>query len=863
MPDEQIYLAAIAGLLHDIGKFALRSGMGGEQQDDVATKGESLRLAQLSGDFVATFVPDSWRAAVQQSVAHHHQPRDHASRVVGMANRLAGGEHEDQTSGDANAGEDGGRSTQLRSIFCGVVADGKRAAARRYLPVAALTVSDRNALFPGDPLPDNLASQRHAALWEQFSAEMGQVTKAHTADGDLQTFVESLLFLLQRYTWCVSAADSQRESDVSLFDHSRMVAALAAVLASRSEGELTSIETAMESGASAAPEQPEVALLVGGDISGVQDFIYTITSRGAAGALRGRSFYLQLLTEAIVRYVLRQLDLPATNVIYAGGGTFYLLVRPADGERLADVARNISTVLLQHHRGDLYVAVRAVPLRPRDFLGGRISGAWRTLSEELRQAKLRRFGELEAEALQAIFQPQGHGGNEEAQCQVCGVEHDIAQIILDGEDEPVRKCPACKSYEKLGDALRDAHYLYLEERAPAQTKMQAYPGTYGDVFAAFGLRVTLLKKITDVRPQPEERAVLLALSDGAYEHLQTAPRSAVGRRLIVNVIPSLTEAEYQALKDKLDDLPEYTKNGQWPGYIKPFSVLEEQSAGIKRLGVLRMDVDNLGKLFSEGLGASATLSRVASLSFAISLFFEGWVAQLAGQVAGDRLYSVYSGGDDLFFVGSWDAVVEFARVVRAELTDYAAGHPGIHTSAGIALVGGKYPLYQAARDAGDAEESAKGYRQPDGHAKDAICFLGEVQPWERFGLEAECSGGFGSVHQLYHLLADMSGEGDEGGNAPKSVIRQLLQQYEHYSRVLRDRQKEGRDVNRQGQPQTVWGPWMWRTYYLLKRKAGKDTRGEIGRLADRLEPSEFLNIEWIGLAARWAEIKTRVNRSSM
>ena len=68
-----------------------------------------------------------------------------------------------------------------------------------------------------------------------------------------------------------------------------------------------------------------VALLIGGDISGIQKFIYTIASKKAAKTLRGRSFYLQLLTEAVLRFVLGELELPYTNVIYAGGGHFFLL----------------------------------------------------------------------------------------------------------------------------------------------------------------------------------------------------------------------------------------------------------------------------------------------------------------------------------------------------------------------------------------------------------------------------------------------------------------------------------------------------------------------------------------------------------
>ena len=44
----------------------------------------------------------------------------------------------------------------------------------------------------------------------------------------------------------------------------------------------------------------QLFLLYSLDLSGIQDFIYTITSDGALKALRARSFYLELLTEHLV-----------------------------------------------------------------------------------------------------------------------------------------------------------------------------------------------------------------------------------------------------------------------------------------------------------------------------------------------------------------------------------------------------------------------------------------------------------------------------------------------------------------------------------------------------------------------------------
>ncbi len=46
-------------------------------------------------------------------------------------------------------------------------------------------------------------------------------------------------------------------------------------------------------------------LLVSGDFSGIQDTVYTISSKGALKSLRARSFMLELLTEHIVYEILQ------------------------------------------------------------------------------------------------------------------------------------------------------------------------------------------------------------------------------------------------------------------------------------------------------------------------------------------------------------------------------------------------------------------------------------------------------------------------------------------------------------------------------------------------------------------------------
>jgi CRISPR-associated protein Csm1 len=846
---DAVYPVALAGLLHDIGKFAQRAGW---------MKGAH---PEVGGEFVRQLVPQAWREGLYPVMGHHDKPlQGYATKLVALADRLSAGERIPQEEE---------QPPFLRSIFCSLTADGQQAPRVLYWPLQCLKMT-REAIFPRDLAEFPSAEDGYRRLWGEFTGEARRLMEAHQANGSLPVYLESLLLLLQRYTWCVPSASYRSMPDVSLYDHSRITAGLAVCLLGTGEGALDGMLNALEDwfrarqkDSSAPPpailEGTKVALLVGGDISGVQDFIYTITARGATSALRGRSFYLQLLTEAVARYVLRRLGLPITNLIYQGGGHFYLLARPNDLDHLEEVRREVSRVLLAHHRGDLYLALEAVPLTAADFYDGRISGRWEKLGQALRQAKQRRFAELGAELVD-LFQPEGHGGNEEEECQVCGREYPDTR-----KDDDTRKCPPCRSYEGLGETLRRARYLWMAQVEPAAPgkPLKVTPGGWEEVLAAFGMRAGAVEDIGKVPDTGGPRWVL-ALKDDAMDGLRPDAYTVVGRRLLVNVTPILTEKEYQELRGKVPDLPV-------PGSVKPFSVMAYQSRGIRRLGVLRMDVDNLGKLFSEGLGNQATLSRVAALSFAISLFFEGWVEVLAerpGKEEGrDRLYSIYSGGDDLFFVGSWDAVVELARAIRADFSRFAAEHPGMHASAGIALVGGKYPLYQAAEDAGRAEKQAKAlhWRDESGErrTKDAISFLGQAVPWHRFGTEACEEKNRQTVHGLAHLLDHLTASGGDGKGAPKALLQMLIRLQEQYQEVAEARARLGEDRNRAREPQVYYGPWMWRGYYFLKRMARRLEReqGEasqvVNELAEGLHGENFRAIEWIGLAARWAELLGR------
>lgn len=68
--------------------------------------------------------------------------------------------------------------------------------------------------------------------------------------------------------------------------------------------------------------------LLKGDISGIQEFIFNVQSKGAAKALKAKSYYISIISELCCRYCKRNLENKGctVNEIYSGGGNFFIQV---------------------------------------------------------------------------------------------------------------------------------------------------------------------------------------------------------------------------------------------------------------------------------------------------------------------------------------------------------------------------------------------------------------------------------------------------------------------------------------------------------------------------------------------------------
>ena len=742
----------VASLLHDIGYFWKISG-------------ENQSHSELGARFIKKYLPEYSSCA--DIIYHHHTPRDEFEKKIRQADMLSvlSEETEDEH--------------HLLSPFSRIVLQEESHVPPKYIPVHPLSLEEE-LITPQENL-----SPSYTELWNQFIEEF-----QHLPSKEFFSFSTSLLHLLQKYTWCVP---SPSPDNISLFNHLKITTALASCLW----------------------HDPEAFLLIGGDISGVQDFIYTITSKRAAQSLKGRSLFLELLNDCIAHYILYQLDLPLTNLLYCGGGNFFILAPGSRKDDIEKIRREILEKLLSFSTGELYLALDYIQFNASHMENPQsLKKQWVDLKEKLHEKKKKKYAEiLTSDNFSQIFGPFDQGGTEDI-CEVCKMESEIFE-----EDEGVKKCLLCNSFERLTKHLIQARYLVeiYKEKVPQQTK-EGIDALFSDFSFTFKL-VPSLDGINDI---DAEKIIVYAIQDTDFLS-DIDPGYAQGFRFMPNVIPT--------------DIDE---NGNV--YIKSLDTLKEES-GLQRLGVLRADVDNLGHILSMGL-PEFTFSSISQVSHLLTLFFQGYLPYYAESKYENCMYVVYSGGDDCFIVGPWDKIVTLASALREKFTEFTCSNEDITLSAGISLIPYKFPIYKGATLAGEALEKAKD------NGKNRITL---------FGVDFHWGNEFDKVKTLKKTMVNVLTE----KKVSRALLYRLSETYTDFNMFKMELNKGTLATHR-----------IWRLFYIISRFAKKyeGAQKELLEIRDQYYDIIWKNIHWeektirnkpeiIPVALRWAEFLTRGDRN--
>lgn len=440
--------------------------------------------------------------------------------------------------------------------------------------------------------------------------------------------------------------------------------------------------------------------------------------------------------EHYIDELLQLCGLSRANLLYSGGGHCYVLLPNTEKTVRAIQAWNtrFNDFLIEQFGVRLYLADGYTPCSANDLTNTPAEEApyqamFRRVSHQVAKKKLHRYSVQQLRRMNQSHQDPG-----QRECRICG----RTDALRDGEEDTCI-CLWCALFESLSRKIQGQDvYVVSRDAAGADFALPAAQGELSFILTN------------------EARARQLLAGEGVAR-VYTKNRFCAGLRYSTRIY-----------------VGDYAADNS-------MAALAGASEGVPRLGVCRMDVDDLGQSFVSGYECAAesdpvkrqhfvTLSRTAAFSRQMSLFFKGYINPiLSGEFEHCRALQVavvYSGGDDVFLVGAWTDVLEGARRIREALRRYTCG--ALTISAGIGIYGDHFPIRQAASLTAGLEDEAKSLPHKDGIALFAAGD-GHCYPWDTY-LERICG------EKLVTLEQYFSSGDSEHGTAFLYRLMELLRQ---------------------------------------------------------------------------------------
>ena len=744
-------------LLHDIGKVCYRA------------MNKRINHSKLGGDFLEQYLKlNEETERLLNCVRYHHKDylqkakldKNDLAYIVYEADNIASGMDRRE-----NEGEEKGFDPKLNldSIFSVFYSDKEIQVANKY----PLIYKDINKSFNYPRTDISLATNSN------YEALLNKI-KSHFITKDInQISINQLLQILEEgFSYVPSSTNRAEVCDISLYVHSKITSAVASCMKLYfDEQQIQDYKKYCFNSGSKIFRNEKIYLLVSGDISGIQDFIYTIPSKGALKTLRGRSLYIDLLLEEFIDEYLEQIGLSRANVLYSGGGHFYILAPNIEDTKKAidKLQAKMNRWLMENIGINLYLAIGMAECSANNLMKSEAQGnLFAIVNKKLRDDKTIRYSKDE-DFLEYIFNVEKEKDTAKKECNIC---HNLVDKLGKYNSDEEIACEFCLNLYKLGQDIltQDLVFVISEEKIDGGIKI-------------FGKDKDLYMYAVNIEDIDMFKGKILRI----YSKNNLLENDLAIRLYL---------ADYSA-KNENDE-------------VMTFDDLAKSSCktdkGIKRLGVLRLDIDDLGIAFSSGFVSDkdkiednlryATLSRYADLSKDISMFFKVAINKIcAGDLTGcvdfeekafnifgiakapkRKVNIIYAGGDDLFLVGAWDEVLEVAIDINRAFKQFTNGK--LTLSAGMVMFSPTYPISKMAEIAGLLVQMSKNRKD-----KNSIALFGmetnlkangqleckHIYTWADFEMKV-CK------EKMNYLLARLSFDGDKFNklSVGKSLIYRLM-----------------------------------------------------------------------------------------
>lgn len=339
----------LGGLLHDVGKPVYRAGNKKNHSD-------------AGADFLRS---TGWDIpAVTEQVLYHHRDNikeineglrsDSLAYITYIADNIASGA--DRREKDLQEGENNQcfkKYMPLQSVFN--ILNGNR----QNFSYRMKNAADNEINYPVD---EKIKIELSAGNYQEICDKLKNALRNNIKSSE--EYINSLLELLEAYwSFVPSSTDVRELPDISLFDHVKITAAVGACIYDYLQEQTVSDYRKELYGGTSKFYNKKVFLMYSFDISGIQDFIYSISSvsSGSGGTLkllRARSFYLEMLCEHYIDTLLAALELTRANLIYSGGGHAYILLPNTEYAKTTvnKLHRELNSWFMDNFKTSLYIA---------------------------------------------------------------------------------------------------------------------------------------------------------------------------------------------------------------------------------------------------------------------------------------------------------------------------------------------------------------------------------------------------------------------------------------------------------------------------------------------------------------------------
>jgi len=789
------YLIALSGLFHDIGKFIYRAT--GQTTTEEEKKEFGYAHAVLSAKWIEKnkYIFEKVESELTEKLinwgARHHNPTDELeSRIIQIADWYSSAHDRERILKD----ELNVIHSVLERIYFNI-SDNKNIVEEKRFGIYKPSILNlkKNVIFPRilsgfiENNKINYFSQKdiekvfnvvsskdifktleeeYIFLLKSFEKEFKEYSEKNI--NSLESFFNFSYYLLQKYLWSIPASiwsqsdKNNHYPDISLFDHSRVLSAIATSLYDYS---IEKGITKTKKNSTQTFDEEEVFLLIEGDIGGIQKFLFNIYKSSEtneaefsiAKALRGRSFFLSMVSEVFARYILDELGYPLTNALYIGGGKFQLLIgnTKENLKKLIQIEKEINDFLFKEFHLDLNFVLAYTSFKGKEFkTSNGFLNQVEALQVELDKKKKQKIGELIFEELETLEE-----ASKKDTCPSCKskpVEKNKDKVII---------CKWCNLSQNIGNKIPKIKYVgFSITDLDLDLKPDIDLGQFGKVYLLVFDESDRTSKEPILKIKEKGLNEILVLNSTEFNEFVN------GFKFLGNTVPLINSENKNILKHVADEeIKDFIKEDN----VLPFEILVKFARGDKKLGFFRADVDNLGLILSDGLRTHETgdeyesiytISRIATLSRMLDLFFSGYLNKIAEEITKDYLdslikeqenldnelknvvnnikaikengktfinsliYIVYSGGDDLFIIAPYNLALEFAKKVREEFTEFTAKNPEFGLSGGLLFARHNLPINLVAKYAEQLEDKAKT------GSKDKIAIFKKSYKWKNFGI---------------------------------------------------------------------------------------------------------------------------------